>query len=489
VLALDEELATMSVAASVALAVAERVERTGGPRAGLVAWRTLAGNAADGEVRGRALLSALRCALALRDGDAVSELTLLWGTVDRGVWDGPIAALCKEMVRTGDLARAVALAHAETHRHRTARSLYCYARCLDVARDPGAPSAFRDAIARAENEGATEIELAARVRRASILARSWLTLGEALEEARLVDVTKVPPASRLEVARVLLRSPSRFTRAAAIDTLDAIVAGDDPRLAMRALSLVARWADDAGDALTPLEADRLVALLARERATKVAPRAKDAARSVERIARAQGDAMLTIALDEASRHAPELAAVHERARDVVRGRFEAPTSRTDAPPPIGTSARFAHRWSGLLDVAVAIRDRRPARAAHALRLLAEAEEAGEHLPVAALGIAEAALAFDDVELREVATRLIGVWLRSARSGAPPGGYAALAETLASLGQTELSQLARHAAVVAKEPGAAESLGTALVREGWELAKAGDRPKAIARLREAKALLA
>src|SRR5262245_31715136 len=117
----------MSIAASAALAVAERVERTGGPRAGLVAWKTLASNTADADVRGRSSFAALRCALALRDLDELAELTILWGSVDRGVWDAPIGALCKELVRAGILRCALVLAEAEARRHRTAKSLYCYA--------------------------------------------------------------------------------------------------------------------------------------------------------------------------------------------------------------------------------------------------------------------------------------------------------------------------------------------------------------------------
>ena len=112
----------MSVAASVALAVAERVERTGGPRAGLVAWKTLAGNTTDGEVRGKALLAALRCALALRDTGALTELTEQWASVDCGVWDEAVASSCKALVRAGLLPRAVGLAHAETQPHRTLSS-------------------------------------------------------------------------------------------------------------------------------------------------------------------------------------------------------------------------------------------------------------------------------------------------------------------------------------------------------------------------------
>ena len=74
-------------------------------------------------------------------------------------------------------------------------------------------------------------------------------------------------------------------------------------------------------------------------------------------------------------------------------------------------------------------------------------------------------------------------------GSPPRGYVLLADTLAGLGMNDLSVKARRAAVVAKEPGAAESLGTSLVREAWELARKGQRAEAIQKLREAKALLA
>lgn len=491
----------MSVASSLAIAVAERVERSGGARAGLVAWRTLASNATGGEVRGRALLGALRCALALRDEAAFEELTEAWRSVDRGLWDGEVAGLCKDMARAGLLARATALAEVEARRHRTALSLYTFARCLELEARPSAADVFREAAARAEREGATRIEIASRVRRAALLARSLLTLPEAIEEARRVDLAQVPAPSKLAVARVLLRSPSRFVRAGAIGLLDELVLGDDAALASRALAVAARWADCARrGSLTPLESDRLIALFGRERAMAAAPRAKAAMTALDQVLRADDGPTLAAALARAARVQPELAPLHARARDVLRGRFEA-AREIDARAPEDLAERRAYRHGQILDVLVALRDGSAPRAARALRLLAAAEEDGEHLPREALAVAHAALTPHvggasgargiDPELREWATRLVAARLRRASPGAPPRGFAALADTLASIDEEELATLARRAALLAGEPGAAESLGTALARSGWELARMGSarRAEAIAKLREAKALLA
>src|SRR5262245_2781938 len=223
----------MSVASSLALAMAERVaesvETKGGPRAGLVAWKALAGNASDTETRARALLAALRCAVILRDQSALGELSSKWRSVDRGIWDEPIAVLCNKMTRAGMLPRAIELAHAEAQRARTARALYLYARCLELGQvtsecaDAPIAAAFEEAIVRAAKEGACDIEVAGRVRRLAILSRSWMTMAEALDEARGIDLAQVSVASKLVIVRIQLVSSSRFVRAAAIDTLDEIV--------------------------------------------------------------------------------------------------------------------------------------------------------------------------------------------------------------------------------------------------------------------------
>src|SRR5690242_2197416 len=125
----------MSLGSAIAVAVAERLERSGGPRAGLVAWKRLAETSSDVGTRAQAILAGLRCALALRDPVSLAPLITRWTTIDRGVWDTQVIVLCKDMLRAGAgfLPLATQLARSEVHRHRTARSLYLYARCLDLA--------------------------------------------------------------------------------------------------------------------------------------------------------------------------------------------------------------------------------------------------------------------------------------------------------------------------------------------------------------------
>jgi hypothetical protein len=93
----------VTLAADVAVAAAERLERTAGPSAGLKVWRRLASNAASDELRGRAILGGMRCAIAVRDLGAIRDLSLLWQTVESAhgaVWEA-LFTTCKDMARAG----------------------------------------------------------------------------------------------------------------------------------------------------------------------------------------------------------------------------------------------------------------------------------------------------------------------------------------------------------------------------------------------------
>jgi hypothetical protein len=489
----------VSLAADVAVGAAERLERSAGPGAGLKVWRRLAANAASAELRGRAILGGVRCAIAVRDLGAIRDLSLLWRTVeavDSGVWDGLFDA-CKAMSRTGLGVCATELARSEIKRARTARGLHAYARCLDVAGDPRAAAAFADALAAAESEGATRHSRVCRIRLAAWLARSPETLGAAIEEAKRVVIADAAPAERLVVARVLLRSPSRFARASALGMLDDLVSGggapgagaQELGLARRALVLAAHHADDLSDDLTPLEVDRLVALFSRAPFTRVLTRVRDALRALDRLARANdktSDAEMEAALSDAAHADPELEVLHRRAREILAGRYEAYQLSNESRDPVGQHEARHPQWTALLDAVVAMRDDAWPRAANALRRMAELAERGERLPPHGWTTAQAALGSPDTEVRSVAGRLIAAMMKTT-TAAPPRGWLGLAQALSVLGMNELSTIARRSAAVAREPGATDALALTLTRSGWQHALAGERSQALERLREAKAL--
>jgi hypothetical protein len=495
----------MSLAADVAVGAAERLERSAGPAPGLKVWRRLAANAASAELRGRAILGGLRCAIAVRDLVAIRDLTQLWRTVETvapALWDG-VFVTCKDLARSGLGVCATDLACSEVKRAPTTRALYAYARCLDVAGDPKATAAFADALASAEMEGAARYVRVCRIRHAAWSARAAGSLTAAIEEAKRVVVADATPPERLVLARVLLRSPSRFARASAIGMLDDVVSAvaananananaSAMALARRALGLAARHADDRNDELTPLEVDRLAALFSREPFTKPLARVRDVVRAIDRLARAnetKSDTEMEAALADAARVDPELAILHQRARDILSGRFEAhqPDEPSTTSTTSTTTSTSAHpQWTALLDVVVAMRDEAWARAAHALRRLAELAERGQGVPPHAWSTAQAALGSGDTEVRAVAGRLVAAMMRTT-TAAPPRGWHALAQALAVVGMDDLATTARRAAAVAKETGAADALALTLTRSGWQHALAGDRSQALARLREAKAL--
>jgi hypothetical protein len=447
----------LSVTGSIALAACERVEKSGGPRAGLVAWRALATNAADTETRAKALMGGLRCTIQLRDGTAAEEIVAMWvsiGPADQAGNRGPyeIDALCRDLMRAKMTAQALDLAEAEATRDRNAHSLYLYARCLDVVRDARAIEWLGYTIDRAERDGAAKIVDAARLRRVALLASSWTTLPDALVSAEKLAPARLSVAGQIELARIQLFSGSRFVRAGAIGLLAEATKAEDVNVRLKARRLAARYADEAGAEVTPLEHDRLVALFDHD--AKAAVRGSIVA---------------------------ELDPIVERGRDILRGRFEVPREATPMIPSDPKKRRLV-RHGEVLDVVVAMRDKKPALAARALRPLVSAKD---RLPREAVFVACQALVCGDDELREVATQFFARWLARPSYVVPPRGFLALAD---ALGDNEMAMIARRAATHRKEKGAIDQLGVLLTRVGWEAARDPDRLHAIRLLREAKALM-
>lgn len=481
----------MKLAASVAVAAAERVERTGGARAGLAVWRTMADNAVDVEARAVAVLSALRCAVVLRDAAAFEAVLPGWPRVREGI-HVDVFARVREAALGGLLPQATALARAEVGRLRSARALYALARCLERGGDDEAAEAtYADAAARADNEGRAEIASAARLRRAKLLAARHGTVGPALEEARRVDPEHLAPRERVTLARVLLRAPSRFVRAGAIDLLDPVVAGADARLASRALVLLAEHADDAGDDLTPMEVDRLRALFARPSVSSRAQRAREALEVRAGFARAASSASaeeaVHVAMDRAAALDPALGELHARARDLVAGRFEAHAAAAHPVAVLGATAPWSDLWAAVLDLAFAVRDDKAGRAVLVLRALSERARAGAAIPVQVWTPLATALASEAADARAAALDLAESLLASPSRRAPPRGWMGIAGALVVAGREDLAEVARRAATARGEPGAAAALGETLVRAAWRAVESGDRARAITLLREARAL--
>jgi hypothetical protein len=477
----------MSVVDTVAIAAAERVERGLGQRAGLAAWRKIAENAtASPDLRAQGVVRAIRCAAGTGDIAAIHELARTWEQLGEAQAPPDISALCKQLAKAGLLVPATAVAWSETVRSPSVRSSYRYARCLDLAGDPRAADAFADVITRAEKVNDERRATLARVRRAAWLAKKPETIALAVEEAKRVDPRAVSPNDRLALARVLLRSPSRFARASAIGLLEQLAVTASPlqpkelqALAAAALGAAAAHADDLGEGLTTLESDRLAALFGRPEIAVQAPRAKDAVLALEKLARAKDDAAWAFALTAVAASSADLLVLHRRAHDVLSGRFE---------PDDATRERRWSPWSGILDVVVALRDRKDASAADALRALAtfEEEKRGARLPAQAWNVALVALASDSPDVRGCAGRLAHAMLRGVPR-TPPRGWLAVAHALSAAGMDDVAAQARRLAALAKEAGAEEALALALTRAGWQLAHAGERSRAIAQLREAKAL--
>jgi hypothetical protein len=448
----------VSVVDVLAVAAAERVETLFGAAAALSSYRAVVRRAAAGEARARALRGMLRAALAARDDAAVSEVADTWQSAGFGDHLPAVIHACKELARRGAHGLAAQLAAAEVARHRTARALYLLGRTAELAGDaPRAAEALADAAARAAREGAADVGAAARARAAELRARTPATgIPESL------DVTGQDPRRALAVhAARLAAAPSRFARASALGALEelaraALARGDRPA-AEGAILAAARHADATGDALTPLEADRVAAALRLWPAAGEADAALRRLRALSEIAAAAPGDARDDAIVRAAEAAPEIAADVHRARarpdaiDVARVLAAAEAHAASPSPAEWTAVRL-----GLGDATLLAR---------------------------AAGVARLAVA--------------------AARGAPPRGWLSLGRALAAAAEEETAVAALRRADAAREAGAAEALGHALLARAWRLAgrsltvaartavgaRAAERASAREALEEAKALAA
>lgn len=420
----------------VAIAAADALERTAGPKTALAAWKQLAMQPIGAEGRATAMLRALDCAIRLRDAVAARELAELWPRHVQGDRFPAIAERCATLVRSKEARLAASLAGAEAQRQPSARALYLRARCLELAGDASCAHAAAQAAERALVEGSMEIAAASRARRAAWLARSHATLPEALAEAANVDSSLLSPENKLALAEVLLASPSRFSRASGIDLLDRLAQNAEPEHARAAVERALRHADDAWPRMSPLETERLLALIARHPDVEASARWRQALRDLL-------DGIAPSVPDEASRLA----------------------------------------WS----IVEALESGRPADAIDALEAASVRVSVERRAPCTLWTAAESALGSEHESVRVRAHELTRRLLQRIRS-IPPRGFTALAHALDAAGFAETALVAAHAGAAQKEPGARALAGAILRERGWALAREGAKLGALEALREARAML-
>jgi hypothetical protein len=442
----------------------------------------------DPGVASRAALGALRCAMKLgkeEDGE-IEAVAAYWSTLTGGGDHlASVISLCRALARQGRKWPAVTLARAEAEREGKARALYLLGRCLEIAGDgDGAFVAFGRAVEKADKEpGAADVALASRAFRVERMLGDRSTAPLAVAEAAAADPAGASPGGKLVIALGRLRSASRFVRASGLSLLEEL--GRDPgtSLGRLAIQFAAEHADAFGDALTPLEADRIAATLGHVSDEKAREDALGRLRAAQAIASSQGEPQAA-AIVRAGDLAPEIFPLVCRARAVVTGGGQGGyTSKGEGASEARPAP--AERVASLgLDAVVALGR---GRVREAVAALVEASElvsgTGACAPVVWTA-ARIALEGSEPLAREGGVRLAEALLAST-SVPPLRGYASVAPALQRAGRADLAARAARAALGAKEAGARELLGVILRDEAWALAGRGQRDVAILLLREAK----
>lgn len=470
-----------------ALKLAQWTEHQTGPFLALRAYKKLLDLAGDTALRAEAALGALRCAMNLGEHGEIENLAAYWSTLSGGGEHlAVIVELCSRLGAQGARWPAVTLARAEVERAPRARAIYLLARCLELAGDgDGAYAAFGRAVERAAQEqGAADVAVA---------ARAWRierTRGERIPEPLTIkdvqQAAEAPPAVQLVVALGAMRASSRYVRASGLSLLEGLSRDQATSLGRLALQFAAEHADALGDALTPLEADRIAATLGHVPDEKIRADALARLSAAQKIASSGGEAQAA-AIVAAAEIAPEIFPLVCRARAVLtgggQGAYAAAAGSAEGTP--SPSLRLA---SLALDAVVALARGRVRDAAVGLHEAAKRVAEASAIPPAVWTAARAALESKDMAAREAGARLVESLLDAAAMP-PPRGFSGLAGALGRAGRGDLALRAARAAHAAGEAGAREELAALLRDEGWRLAGRGEREGAIAVLREAKELFA
>lgn len=460
---------------AIALAAADKIAKTAGARAGIVAYRNLLAQEAEA-TRAAAVLRGIDCAVEAGDEQAAYSFAESWSTVRAGDWGSDVVLGAARLEARGFLRTAHLLLSRERERRNDPRVAYALGKVSGRRGMSGdALAAFESCLA--FNGGTTSVAreaaaviAAATVRVARARARDPRTNDDALGMARSVDPSLLSPGDRLQLARVLLGSKSRFERASALSML-VDVARISPALAPRAATYAARHADRMGHALTPLEADRLRAALAAH------PNVKEGELAARRLESLQGGTGAAAALSEERRIMadPALQPIVVKAKAVLAGGSGPRTTTADSP--------LGER---LTDASLAAMADLRRGTLHAGTLAQIAELASGNLrpfPRAALTLAWLALAGSDATLYPAAIAMAERAL--VLDTRPPRGMLPLATLLAQRGAHDVAERALRLAVLRGEETAAARLSRLLVDRAKRALHRGNRAAALAFLSEAR----
>jgi hypothetical protein len=285
-----------------------------------------------------------------------------------------------------------------------------------------------------------------------------------------------------------LGSRSRFVRATGLGHLERLAASGDEAARARASAIALEHAERSGRELTPLESDRVAAILKHGEAREV----REAATHLPLFgAGAFDEGALATALERS----PAGRATLQRARAVLAGAGRNMT----APPPVAASPEAMLGWLAL-DACAAVQDQNRPAAARALLEMGRLCEAGRlgsaRVPrpvwtAIQLGLGVPGMVQKDA--LDLARKVLAL-----PAEPPARGFAPLGAALARAGQGELAELALRAGVRAREAAAARTLFEIVRWRAWQAAKKADsattdtdrraaREEALALLREAATL--
>ncbi len=447
----------MSFFDDVALRAAEELEARVGPFVALASYKRLLGAAEP--LRSLAALGALRCAVALDDDAELEPLLEVWRCAAASA---PSArGLAVELVRRGKPVLGGRLAEVDDARRPEARTAFVAAVAHAAIAPPSAAYSRWDELARraqAEGELRAFALAAARAVRCAFVAAEQDRDGE-LPRARLAELGEAAePAGlaaeeQLWLTRARLCSTSRFERAAALSTLEALAGSARRPVSTAAIRLALRHVDGAGSRIEAVELDRVGAVL------KHLP-----------------DAALRAMLRSRLAARVRLLAAERSAEPGRAGRIaQALEPRLELEPSSGRAALVALRAGETRAAATALES--------ALAAL------GPERPLSgpAWSAVRVALASRRAELRRLGARLAERAL-ARTTYAPPYALAELATRAGEVGESALEARAIAEAVRWREPGALLPWADARRRAAWEAYARGEHAAAREALREAREVL-